>query len=266
MESHKEVLIGKLTRREFREAVSAGRLDSAIVALGATEQHLDHLAMDHDIAMATHIATYAAQQLYPRAVVAVPTCLGLSEHHMEHPGSMTAKPGSWFSVVFDTIDSLVRSGLTHILLLNGHAGNEAPVEGILRQWQLYYRHTAPLVNLQFESYWNLCREFSEDHCEAPVPGHAQEYETSTVLHALPGNVRSDLLLEEGEPVASRSTAKIGRPMVEQAIERTAAHLRAMQEGVVRDLAPLVSTRERYLARRQRAPIQSPLPDATGPSA
>ena len=60
-----QVLLAKLTRREFREALARGEFQTAIVPVGSNEQHLEHLAMEHDIASATHVAVAAAERLYP---------------------------------------------------------------------------------------------------------------------------------------------------------------------------------------------------------
>ena len=46
------VFIGDLTRRELREALAAGQFQTAIIPTGSIEQHLEHLAMEHDIRMA----------------------------------------------------------------------------------------------------------------------------------------------------------------------------------------------------------------------
>ncbi|MGH9174210.1 MAG: creatininase family protein, partial [Vicinamibacterales bacterium] len=171
-----EVLLGRMTRREFREAIGRGWFETAIVATGSIEQHLEHLAMDYDISAASWVAEQAARRLHPRVVVAVPVSVGISEHHMLHPGTLTAKPGSWLAVLFDAVESLIRHGVRNVLILNGHGGNEAPVYGILRQWQLYFQLRDPEANVQFHSYWNLSRAEAEQISLTGVPGHATEYE------------------------------------------------------------------------------------------
>ena len=42
------ILLGKLTRREFRERMGCGELQACILPTAAIEQHLEHLAMEHD--------------------------------------------------------------------------------------------------------------------------------------------------------------------------------------------------------------------------
>ena len=43
-----QVLVGKHTRREFRQRMDGGELKACIIPVAATEQHLEHLSMEHD--------------------------------------------------------------------------------------------------------------------------------------------------------------------------------------------------------------------------
>ena len=43
-----ETVLGKLTRREFRERMASGELVGCLIPVAAIEQHLEHLAMEHD--------------------------------------------------------------------------------------------------------------------------------------------------------------------------------------------------------------------------
>lgn len=230
-----EVMLSKMTRREFREAIEAGKFQSCIIPTGAVEQHLEHLAMEHDIRSSTWIAQEAAERLYPQVVVAIPMDLGISEHHMMHKGTLSAKPGSWLAVLFDAIESMVRHGCKNILVLNGHGGNEAPVYGMLRQWQLYFQSQHPQVNLQFHSYWNLSRVKAEQVCRTGVPGHAQEYETSIALALFPENVRHDAMQDQEDKRPLEATAEKGRQLAESAIQKTVEYIQEMIEGRHREI-------------------------------
>ena len=80
-----EVRLWKLTRRHVRERLEQGLIKGAILPTGSTEQHNEHLAMEHDTASAAYVAHQAALQLYPQVVVATPLSIGISEHWMEFP-------------------------------------------------------------------------------------------------------------------------------------------------------------------------------------
>ncbi len=232
-----EVRLEKLTRREFRESAGAGRFKACILPTGAIEQHLEHLAMEHDIRSACCVAEEVARRLYPQVIVATPMNFGISEHHMMHPGTLTAKPGSWLSGLFDAIESMVRHGCNSVLVLNGHGGNEAPVYGMLRQWQLYFEMQHPEANVQFHSYWNLSRTEAEAICETGVPGHAQEYETSMALHLFPENVRHDAMQDQEDQLPLKATREKGEQFFELAVQRTLDYLQGMMDGSNRGIRP-----------------------------
>lgn len=235
--SDQQVCVEKMTRREFREAFEAGHFRTCIVPTGAVEQHLEHLAMEHDIRSVTMIAEEVARRLHPGVVVATPMNVGISEHHMIHKGSLTAKPGSWLAVLFDAIETMVRHGCTNVLVLNGHGGNEAPVYGMLRQWQLYFQRDHPGINLQFHSYWNLSREEAEEISLTGVPGHAQEYETSIALHLFPENVRHEAMQDQEDRLPLEATAEKGEQLYELAVGKTVEFLQEMIEGGHREVRP-----------------------------
>ena len=224
------VFIGDLTRREFREALAGGKFQTAIIPTGSIEQHLEHLAMEHDIRMATHVAEQVARQLYPQVIVTLPIRAGISEHHMMHQGTVSAKPGPWLSVIFDAVESLVRHGINNILILNGHGGNEAPVNGIIGQWHLYFRAQAPQANVQFHSYWDLSRPEAEKLCKTGVPGHAQEYETAMALAVCPHNVRLDAMQDQEDRSPLGASAQQGQKLVDAAVNATRRYVEEMIAG------------------------------------
>ena len=124
------------TREELSNYIEMGNFQSAIIQTGSTEPHLDHLAVNMDIEMSRYIATKSAEELYPNTLITSPISIGIAEHHMHFPGTISAKPGSWLSIIFDLVESILRHGIKKILILNGHGGNVAPVQGVLEQWQL----------------------------------------------------------------------------------------------------------------------------------
>jgi len=228
----REVRLGKLTRREYREAAAAGSFKTAIVPVGSLEQHLEHLAMEHDTASVEYVAVEAARRVYPEAVVAAPLAVGISEHHMTHKGTLTAKPGSWLTVLFDAVECMVRHGAERVLILNGHGGNVAPLEGIIRQWRLYFRMTSPKVDLLWTSYWNLIPEdFAKKHLKTGrMPGHAQEFETAFALALFPENLRTDAMQDQAEREPLEATAEAGRALADEAVRQVALYVEGMVSG------------------------------------
>ncbi len=227
MTAENEVLLGKLTRREFRERMNAGKLQACIIPVAAIEQHLEHLAMEHDWRSVNHIACAAAARLAPRVVVAQGLMAGISEHHMRHPGTLSLRPGSFLAVLYDLIDSVVRAGFKHVLVLNGHGGNVAACQSV---WGQFLQHTE--VNLHFLPYWDLLsQDDGKQHLETGVlPGHAQEFETAFALAAFPENVRHDAVGDQRDPAPARATATAGAALIELLIQRVAEYVDDMIAG------------------------------------
>jgi len=222
-----QVLVGKHSRREFRERMGGGELKACIIPVAATEQHLEHLSMEHDWRSCMHVSVEVAKRLHPGVVVAPSMNIGISEHHMRHPGTLSAMPGSWLAVLFDTIRSMHQAGFEHILVLNGHGGNVAPCQGI---WGQFLQRLE--TNLQFHSYW----DFLDDEAVGPYlesgrwPGHAQEFETAFALAVFPENVRQDAMQDQQDTEPLLATAENGAAMVELIIARVTAHLQSMIDG------------------------------------
>lgn len=221
-----EVLLRKHTRREFRQRMESGELQGVILPVAAIEQHLEHLAMEHDWRSAVHVATRVAERLAPRVVVAEGVMAGISEHHMRHAGTLTLSPATFLAVLGDLIDSVVRAGFRHVLVLNGHGGNIVPCRAV---WDQMLRRFQ--VNLQFLPYWEVL-----DHEDAKVlesqsiPGHAQEYETSFALAAFPENVRTAMWKDQVDQSPSLATAEKGEILMERTVERVAQYLEEMLAG------------------------------------
>src|ERR1043166_2562564 len=115
-----ETLLRRLTRREFRERMQSGELQACIIPVAAIEQHLEHLAMEHDWRSVSHIAVSVAERLHPHVLVAEGLMAGISEHHMRHAGTLSLRPGTFLAVLADLTDSVVRAGFNNVLILNGH--------------------------------------------------------------------------------------------------------------------------------------------------
>lgn len=219
--------VHKHTRREFRERMQAGELKACIIPVAATEQHLEHLAMEHDWRSVNHMAVQIASRLNDQVVIAPSMNIGISEHHMRHIGTLSALPGSWLGVLFDTIRSMHHAGFTNILVLNGHGGNVAPCEGM---WGQFLQRLE--INLQFHSYWDFTpTDVAEKHLKTGRwPGHAQEFETAFALAAFPENVRHDAMQDQEDKEPLEATAEVGQIMIDVTADAVAAHLQKMIDG------------------------------------
>ncbi len=231
--SDAEIWLQKLTRREFRERMASGELAGCIIPVAATEQHLEHLSMEHDWRSVLHISQEVARRLAPRVLVAPSMNIGISEHHMRHLGTLSAMPGPWLGVLHDTIRSMHHAGFRNILVLNGHGGNIAPCQGMWGQFQQRFE-----INLQFHSYWDfLPAELAKAHLKTGrFPGHAQEFETAFALAAFPENVRHPAMADQSDREPLHATAETGRVLIAGIVDAVTRHLAEMLDGT--NVAPI----------------------------
>src|SRR5881296_2341671 len=227
-----EVLLGKLTRREFRQRMQSGELKACLVPIAAIEQHLEHLSMEHDWRSVCHVAVTVAERLRPRVLVVEGLMAGISEHHMLHPGTLSLQPGTFLSVLSDLIDSVVRAGFKNVLVLNGHGGNIAACRATWDQFLRLYQ-----VNLQFLSYWDVLTKAdahellrSGQSLPEDLPGHAQEFETAVALAAFPDNVRTAVWTDQPDPKPAFATAQQGQAFLQRVVERVTNYVREMIDG------------------------------------
>lgn len=212
--------------------MKSGELKACIIPIAAIEQHLEHLAMEHDWRSVCHVAVAVAERLRPRVLVAEGLMAGISEHHMSHPGSLSLRPGTFLSALSDLIDSVARAGFKNVLLLNGHGGN---ISACRASWDQFLR--LGKVNLHFLPYWDVltgmdARELLKSGHRLPedLPGHAQEFETAIALAAFPENVRTQMWTHQSDPKPAMATAEQGRVFLDRIVARVTDYLQEMIDG------------------------------------
>ncbi len=104
-----------------------GNFDKAIVSVGSCEAHGMHMPMGTD----THVAYMLSCEVAKKVdglLVLPPITVGYSEHYGISPFQLSIKPETLIDVLKDILDSILRYGIRHIFIMNGHDGNIAPIE------------------------------------------------------------------------------------------------------------------------------------------
>ena len=176
---------------------AAARLAEATVALvpvGANEQHGPNLGMGVDWRIAQALARRIADRVAPLAVVTPPLPFGLSAHHLSFPGTLSVSPQAWSAVLLDVARSLAHHGLTKLVFVNAHRGNEN-ILGVLTT-QLSYEHGIEAAS----TFWmTQAADVIARHRRTDRWGHACGIETSVAMALTPDLVRTDAL-EPGDLV------------------------------------------------------------------
>ena len=163
-----------------------------IIPIGSTEQHGPTGLIGTDAITAEVISERAGE--IADALVAPTIAIGMAEHHMGFPGSMTLRPSTLVSVICDNVHSLARHGFTRMMFVNGHGGNIGTVTGAF--YEAYAsaprdtRFNCRLVNwFTDRKVAALAKELYGDH----EGGHATPSEVAVTQAIYPDAIKSATL-------------------------------------------------------------------------
>ena len=193
LEDSKSLILEQLTWPEVELALTRG-MTSAVIPVGAVEQHGPHLPLFVDAERGTALGLRVARHLGD-ALLAPTIRVGWSEHHMGFAGTISLRKETLEAVIRDYCESLARHGFQDIYLVPTHGGNFQPIEDMLPRLQSkvavvneFCRVTAYTDLLEFVSVWRWVVE-EEVGLGRNVGGHADIAESSEMLYLHPGLVR-----------------------------------------------------------------------------
>jgi creatinine amidohydrolase len=179
------------TAAEVGAAAAGGSL--AVLPVGAIEQHGPHLATGTDADLAEEMSRRACAQT---ADVLLPTmALGCSLGHTDQwPGTLSLTPATLSLVMVETGRWIYASGFRRLVVVNGHGTNGPPYESALLQ----LRYELPDLLATFVSLHKLTPEITAAYLRDAEDPHANEAETSLMLHLCPDGVRPERIVDEAD--------------------------------------------------------------------
>lgn len=161
--------------------------DVLLLPLGATEQHGPHLPLNTDTLIAT--AACHAASAETGAPVLPPLQYTVSLGHTEKwPGTFALMHETLMQTVREIARWAVASGWRRLLLINSHFGNDAPLRCVVDR--LRFDFVGKLL-VATRNTWALTPEIAARFTHDAADWHANEAETSLLLHVAPQLVRMD---------------------------------------------------------------------------
>jgi len=150
---------------------------TALVPLGTTEQHGQHLAMGTDAYIPTEICERVADDV--DALVGPPMNYGASDMHAGYEGITYVNYRTLATVVRDVAYSLAESGFTDVVFVSGHLTNDYAAKVGANQ----ATHDLPDDNYVYAfPYWDaLSGEDMADYLSFETGWHANVGETAAVM-------------------------------------------------------------------------------------
>jgi len=176
------------------------RDNGIVIPIGSTEQHGPTGLIGTDAICPETIAGGLSE----RDVLIGPTLsIGMAQHHLAFPGSITLRPSTLMAVIRDVVGSLASQGFRRFLFLNGHGGNIATLHAAFAELYADASLSQRRCPLKLELFnWFQGRRvaaLSKTLFGDAEGSHATPSEISLTWHAYPEHARNERLEPERAP-------------------------------------------------------------------
>jgi creatinine amidohydrolase len=176
-----DVLITTATSRDERDRGTR----VAVLPIGSFEQHGDFLPLITDTIVASVIARRLSADY--GLLLLPPVTLSCSHEHSGFAGTVSISAETLIAVVADVAESLRRSGIERLAIVNGHGGNYV-LSNIVQQANV----AGPRLTLfPGRTEWEAARAAAGLQASTSEDMHAGELEVSLLLHTYPELVGDD---------------------------------------------------------------------------
>jgi creatinine amidohydrolase len=217
---------------------------AAVLPVGSFEQHGPHLPLSTDTLVAWEVARRCAGAY--DLLLLPPIGFSCSHEHGSFPGTVSVSAATLIRVVDDVAADLDRQGISKLIIVNGHGGNNV-LSNVVQQANSDRRS---MLLYPTSSHWSQARAAAGCTTDNHEDMHAGEAETSILLAVAPEMVRPGWERADHE-VDDRSlltlvgmagftdTGVIGRPSMASA-PKGVALLKALVGGLATPLKELLS--------------------------
>jgi len=223
-----------------------------IVPIGSTEQHGPNGLLGTDAICPEVIAHEIGKRC--NLLIAPTIGIGMAQHHLGFPGSISLRPSTLLRVIEDVVNSLLVHGFKKIYFFNGHGGNIATVNAafseIYAQSSFAQREPFTQVDLRLQNWWEGSRvgKLSNEHFKGSEGSHATPSEVSLTYFVYPEAIKRVIMQPEIAPTGpirdatdyrqqfadgrigsnpALAKAEIGEKLLHASVEDTIEHLHAI---------------------------------------
>lgn len=151
---------------------------------GEFEQHGDYLPLITDTVVASVVIAREVARVYP-VLLLPPVTISCSHEHSAWAGTVSISAATLYAIVNDVYASVAGSGVTSLVVLNGHGGNYV-LANVVQEASAQGKRMALFPS---GDDWEEARESAGLVSSMREDMHAGEIETSILLHAHPELVR-----------------------------------------------------------------------------
>ncbi len=234
---------------------------SAILPVGATEQHGPHMGCGMDWVLADRLCAAVAARTRLAMLPVLPYGCSLG-HSRRWPGTLAVQPVTLIQLVKEIGDWAYASGVRRLFMVNTHVTNAAPLRCALEM--LRAEHDDLMVALINSA--TISQRVREAHFADGEDWHANEAETSLMLALAPEMVRLALLAEADDPdrtgglVFAHPVNRTSLNGVTGAPSRASGEKgRQLFEWMVEDLSALIERGKKEKPPLDRSYFGGPLP-------
>jgi creatinine amidohydrolase len=169
------------------------RCKTVVVPIGSNEQHGPTGLLGTDW-LCPEIISHEAHRRGGNILVAPTFNIGMAQHHLGFPGTISLRPSTFQAAICDWVDSLSRHGFERIYFFNGHGGNIASIEAAFSEAYSKYSFAAKVCPfmLKLKSWWHLpgIGKLADELFPTGHGSHATPSEIAITQSAYPDSIKN----------------------------------------------------------------------------
>jgi creatinine amidohydrolase len=231
---------------------------TVVIPIGSNEQHGPTGLLGTDW-LCPEIIAHEAHRGGGDILVAPTFNVGMAQHHLGFPGTISLRPSTFQAAICDWVASLSRHGFERIYFLNGHGGNIASIEAAFSEAYAAYSFTARVCPhmLKLRNWWQLpgIGKLAEDLFPTGHGSHATPSEIAITQSAYPDSIKRAVCTPQIAPTGPIRDAldyrarfpdgRIGSDPVLASPEKGARLIASAAAALIQDLAEF--SREPFMA-------------------